>query len=385
MKSPRQPILTRGFFILWLVGFSSYASVYLLVPVLPLYLQQRGASTAAIGSLLGLMSLAALFTRPFSGWLSDGWGRRPLIAIGLAAMLVFAVGLPFLASALLFGLLRLVSGVGWGCLTSNANTLAGEMAPPGRQGEAIGLYTMAGSVAFAGSPAVGLFLMGRYGYDAAFWTAAALTALALVLALCLTQPRRVPLRPFNLANLVSRNALGPAGVIVLHAMTYGGLVFFLPLLARERHLGDPGLFFTIYALALVVLRGIAGRLSDRFGRPAVIGPGIAMGGLGLLVLAFATARWQMLGAAVLFAFSMGFVQPPSLAWGLDLDRERRGTAMATMVAAQDMGLALGGTVLGTMGTLGGLGALFGGAAGLSALALVGLVLLARRGAGSDRT
>jgi MFS family permease len=167
-------------------------------------------------------------------------------------------------------------------------------------------------------------------------------------------------------------------------MTYGGLVFFLPLLARDRRLGDPGLFFTIYALLLVVLRGVAGRFSDRFGRPAVIGPGLAMGGVGLLVLALATARWQMLGAAALFAFSMGFVQPPSLAWGLDLDRERRGTAMATMVAAQDMGLALGGSVLGAMGTLGGLGALFGGAAGLSAIALAGLVLLARRGVGAGR-
>jgi hypothetical protein len=33
---------TRRFLILWYVGFSSYASVYLLVPVLPLYCRQQG-------------------------------------------------------------------------------------------------------------------------------------------------------------------------------------------------------------------------------------------------------------------------------------------------------------------------------------------------------
>jgi MFS family permease len=370
-------ILTWRFLTLWCVGFSSYASVYLLVPVLPLYLQQQGASSAAIGTLLGLMGLSALITRPFSGWLSDGWGRQPLITIGLVGLLVFAAGLPLFTGVFVFGVLRLVSGIGWGCLTSNTNTLAGELAPPGRQGEAIGHYTMAGSVAFAGSPAVGLFLMNRYGYPATFWTAAALTAIALVLSLFLDRRARGPLRPFLLGNLISVNVLGPAAVIVLHAMTYGGMIFFLPLLARERHLGDPGLFFTIYATALIVLRGTAGRLSDRFGRPAVIGPGIASGGAALLVLAFASARWQMLGAALLFSVSMGFVQPPSLAWALDLDRHRRGTAMATMVAAQDMGIALGGSVLGAVGTLG-LQTLFGGAAGVSLLGLAGLVLLARR-------
>jgi MFS family permease len=373
-----EPILTRRFVILWLVGFSSYASVYLLVPVLPLYLEQRGMTAAAIGTLLGLMSLAALFTRPFAGWLSDGWGRRPLITLGLAAMLVFAAGLPFIAGAVAFGLLRLISGIGWGCLTSNANTLAGELAPPGRQGEAIGHYTMAGSVALAGSPAAGLFLVRSHGYPAAFWTAAGLTTLALLLSLFLEARPREPLRSFNVGNLLAWNAVAPAGVLMLHAMTYGGLLTFLPLLAEERGLGDPGLFFTIYALALVILRGTAGRLSDRFGRPAAIGPGLASGGVALLVLAFAQVRWVMLAAALLFALSMGFVQPPSLAWGLDLGGQRRGTAMATMVAAQDMGIALGGAFLGGIGSVAGLRPLFEAAAGLSALALLGLVVLARR-------
>src|SRR3990170_27602 len=372
-------ILTRRFSILWLVGFSSYASVYLLIPVLPLYLQQRGMTPTAIGSLLGLMSLAALFTRPFSGWLSDGLGRKPLITAGLAGLLVFTLGLPFIAGALVFAILRLISGVGWGCLTSNANTLAGEMAPPGRQGEAIGHYTMAGSVAFAGAPAVGLFLIHRYGYHAAFWAAAGLTTLALVLSAFLERRPPTPLRPFSAGNLITWNAVGPAAVLMLHAMTYGGLITFLPLLARDRDLGDPSLFFTIYALALVVIRGTAGRLSDRFGRPTVIGPGLATGGLALLILAFATARWQMLGSALLFSFSMGFVQPPSLAWGLDLSGGQRGVAMATMVAAQDMGIAVGGAVLGFIGTQAGFGALFGAAAGVSLVALLGLATLARRG------
>jgi hypothetical protein len=85
----------------------------------------------------------------------------------------------------------------------------------------------------------------------------------------------------------------------------------------------------------------------------------------------------MLGSALLFSFSMGFVQPPSLAWGLDLSGGHRGVAMATMVAAQDMGIAVGGAVLGFIGTQAGFGALFGVAAGVSLMALLGLLALAR--------
>jgi MFS family permease len=370
-------ILTSRFLILWLVGFSSYASVYLLVPVLPLYLQERGATTAVIGVLLGLMSLAALFTRPFSGWLSDGWGRRPLIALGLLGLLVFPVGVLFISSLILFALLRLVSGVGWGCLTSNANTLAGEMAPTHRRGEAIGVYTMAGSTAFAISPVLGLAAVRVAGYPTAYGISAALTALALGLALMLPRPAARSLAPLNVSNLVVAAALGPAAVVVTHAMIYGGVITFLPLLARGRALGDPGLFFTIYAVALIVLRGVAGRLSDRFGRAAIIGPGLLFGAAAMTLLAVASSRWQMLAAAPLVSLSMAFVQPASLAWALDLGGNRRGAAMATMVAAQDMGIALGGSVLGAAGTLGGYGTLFGVAAGLSLIGAAGLLVLVR--------
>jgi predicted MFS family arabinose efflux permease len=74
---------------------------------------------------------------------------------------------------------------------------------------------------------------------------------------------------------------------------------------------------------------------------------------------------------------MAFVQPASLAWALDLGGNRRGAAMATMVAAQDMGIALGGSVLGAAGTLGGYGTLFGVAAGLSLIGAAGLLVLVR--------
>ncbi|MGH7910697.1 MAG: MFS transporter [Candidatus Dormibacteraceae bacterium] len=367
--------MTGQFAVLWLVGFCSYANVYLLLSVLPLYLQGWGLPDVAIGLLLGLMSGVSFVCRPLAGWLAESRGRRPFVVVGVAVLFIGTLGLPFARGILPFGVLRALTGVGWGNLTSNANTLAGETAPPGRRGEALGLYTMAGSVALAGGPAVGLLLASWLGYAAAFWVATAFAGLGLLATLRLRAPaqERRPLTRLGLRSLISREALGPALVLLLHAIMYGGLITFLPLLAVQRHLGNPGLFFAVYAIALLGLRSVAGRLSDRFGRVRVIVPGLACGSASLLLLAVSGNLLEMLAAALLFALAMGLVQPPALAWGMDLAPERRATAMATMVMAQDLGIILGGTLLGAVGTLASYSALFsiGAACGLVALGGLG--------------
>ena len=366
---------------LWLVGFGSYASVYLLLSVLPLYLKRLGLSDIAVGTLLGLMSAAAFVSRPFAGWLADGLGRKLFVVLGALCLFVASVGLPFVTEAVLFALLRLLTGVGWGSLTSNANTLAGELAPAGRRGEAIGLYTMAGSVALAGGPAAGLYLAAAVNYTAAFWAAAAFSAVALLASLLLspTSTQRRSLPRVGLGTLISRDAIGPALLLLLHSVMYGGLITFLPLLALSRGLGNPGLFFAIYAIALVPLRGLAGRLSDRLGRPQVIAPGLLCGAASMLLLATAGGTAEMLVAGFLFALAMGFVQPPALAWGLDVGGARRATAMATMVMAQDLGIILGGVLLGAVASIAGYRAPFalGAVPGLAALGA--LAVASRRG------
>ena len=375
-------LLTRRFALLWAVAFGSFGSVYLVLSTLPLYLHRWGAPASVIGGVLGLMSAAAFFGRPFlGGWLAESLGRRPLLTAGVGALFLSTLGLPLAGSVAAVAGLRFLNGVGWSSVTTNASTLASELSPPHRRGEALGLYGMAQSVALAGGPAFGLYLAGRFGYPAAFWSATALAGLAFAATLALRGPRadRQPLRAPRPSTLLSRAALGPSAILVLHACMYGGLISFLPLLATERGLGSPGLFFAVYAVALLILRGVAGRLSDPPRRAPVIVPGLIAGTAAMLLLAVAANLAEMLGAALLFALAMGLVQPPALAWGIDLAAERRATAMATMIMAQDLGITAGGAVLGIVGTLGGYGALFLAAALPGAAALAGLLIAWRTG------
>jgi MFS family permease len=391
-SAPSNRLWTLPFFNLWLVAFGSYGSVYLLLSILPGNLHRLGLSELAIGVLINLMSATAFFSRPFAGWLAESVGRKPFVVAGALGLFLGALGLPLvrdasLSALALFAVLRVLSGLGWGGLTANAATLAGELSPVSRRGEALGLYTMAGSVALAGAPAAGLFLAQVAGDQVAFLSAAAVAGLAGIACLVLRPPPRPrkPLAQLGLASLFSRPALTPAFLLLALSMMYGGVITFLPLLAARRELGNPGLFFTVYAVALAVLRGVAGSLSDRHGRPAVILPGLICGCAAMGLLAVAESMAAMLVAALLLAAAMGFVQPPALAWGIDLSQGRRATAMATMIMAQDLGIILGGVVLGAVGTLFGDVALFGigalpGLAGLGAL-----MLLSRRGSRPEST
>ena len=76
-------------------------------------------------------------------------------------------------------------------------------------------------------------------------------------------------------------------------MSYGALVAFLPSSPGSARLASPGLFFTLIAVGLLVIRTTAGRLSDCFGRPVVVAPGLAVVAAALLVVALARAPWAV--------------------------------------------------------------------------------------------
>jgi len=114
-------------------------------------------------------------------------------------------------------------------------------------------------------------------------------------------------------------------VLFTNAFTYASVVALLPLFAEEAQLGNPGLFFTVFSLVVLVLRAPLGRLSDRLGRVAVIAPGLFMTFVALFVLSRAGSLAVLLVVAVLYAIGVGAAQPTLMAMTIDRAKPR-GTA-----------------------------------------------------------
>ncbi len=139
-------------------------------------------------------------------------------------------------------------------------------------------------------------------------------------------------------------------------LNFGAVMTFLPVIAARRHLmyqvagvDAYGYFYVMYALTLLVARSWLGRLSDRYGRVAVIAPGLGLLTVAGLLLAWLHSLLLLLVFALLFGLGYGAAQPSVLAWTMESTRPPlRGAASGTYFAAFDLGIGLAALAFGPL-------------------------------------
>jgi MFS family permease len=239
-------------------------------------------------------------------------------------------------------------GFGWGWALTAMGTLVADLAPPKRRGEAVGYWGLAPTLAMAFGPLAGSALLTAFGAHGTFLAAALLGLVAATLATPLREPVRESV-PSLAAGRVPRGAGLPAVTIFMSSLSYGALLAFLPVeLAASP--GRSGLFFTLYALTILVARPLAGRLSDRWGRPAVIHPGLIVGALGTALVGGVHDLRVLALAAVLYGAGIAGAVFPGL-MTLTVDRTpaaSRGAALGVFFSAYDLSIAGGALLLGPL-------------------------------------
>ncbi|HZS33986.1 MAG TPA: MFS transporter [Methylomirabilota bacterium] len=377
--------------MLWLATFLFYFGFQLLLPVVPLYAASLGGREGDVGFIIGVFALAAMLLRPIAGELADRVGRRPLVLVGTVIFALAPLGYAAARSIPVLLLARLFHGVGMGLGPTAATAVVTDLTPPERRGAAMGLFGLASALGLALGPYLGIELAHRAGFAASFATAAAVEAVALALAWRLPETRPAP--PAGSADggvpgagrlgqwarrWFSAGAVFPAGLILALYVSYGGLASFLPLFAARRQLGNPGLFFTVFAVASVAVRPVAGHVADRVGRRAVVAPALAVAAASLVLLAFAASPAGLLAAAAVYGVGFGAGQPALLAMATDrVPAQQRGRAMGTVYTAWELGISGGSVVLGLCAARFGYAAMWGiaaacaGAGALAALRDVG--------------
>lgn len=354
-------LLTPTFVLTWCATFTFFLSYYLLLPTVPLYAVGLGGTEAQVGLVMGLLTAASTVARPCVAPAIDRRRRKPFIAAGAAIVVVCGLLYNAATSIPRLLLLRIFHGVGMGTFMTAATTLVADGAPLPRRGEAMGAYGLAINLAMALAPAAGMALVNATSFAALFAVSAGVALAALALAVAVPEAPRPawPGAPAGapgaaprseagaLGGLLSRPALFPSAIVLAQTTTYGAVLTFLPIWGRANRLENPGTFFTLYAVALLAVRTRAGKLSDRFGRGAVIVPGLGIMAVALALLAAAGRPWQVLGAGVVYGAGMGAVQPSLAALLTDRAPEaERARAFATYYGAFELGIAVGAIGLG---------------------------------------
>ncbi|MHB1343145.1 MAG: MFS transporter [Thermoleophilia bacterium] len=343
MPGPRQPLWTRDFALLLVSQVLYFVGVYLLLPTFPLFVVGLGGGEASAGLVLGFFTFAAMLVRPVTGWALDTYGRRAFLFIGLALTLFAIVAHEWVAGIGVLLALRLLHGVGFGFETTAGGTLASDLAPKARLGEAMGYFTLAMGLPMGVAPAIGLALTEDGDFTILFLLAAGLTGAALLLAGLIRVPQvergggRLSVR-----TLFERSSLLPATAVFLLTMTYAPILAFIALYGEERGISNVGPFFALFAVVLAVVRPLSGRLADRWGYLRTATLGLAFVAAGLAILALAGNLFFILAAAVLYGAGYGTSQPSLQALTVyGVAPARRGAAMAAFFFAYDLGIAVG--------------------------------------------
>jgi MFS family permease len=341
----------KDFLFTWINRFSFFLAHHLTRPILPLYLVSFGASSTVIGAVMAVFTITATVMRIPVGLLIDRIGRKPFLTGGVALFVVGNFGYMWAPSILLMLPFRMLHGIGWSGCTTAVATLAADIAPPKRRGELIGYAAMASSLGGAIGPVAGFALLQRFDYAGVFLGAAALLFASLILGAFVKEPKHVPrenrreLTGFDL--LVVPETLLPAVAVAFLSFGHGGILTFLPIHALKLGLENPGLWFGLYALCLLMSRPIAGPLSDRISRRDVIVPGLILNLLGIGILALASSPLWLMAAAVVRGFGTGAAQPALMTVAVDqTSPQRRGQSMAQYQCFYDLGIGLGSLTLG---------------------------------------
>lgn len=344
----KEKIWTRDFIFICISNFFIFAGFQMTLPTLPLFVNELGGSDQLIGFVVGIFTLSALLIRPWSGHVLESLGRRVVFLIGLLVFVISVGSYAFTGSLILLFLMRIVQGLGWGMSTTAVGTIATDLIPQKRRGEGMGYFGLAGNLAMAFGPALGLLIIAVFDFTSMFLIAAAAGFISFVIAAFIRYKpaNKTPVQKKKW-DVFEKSALMPSLLLFFITMVFGGIATFLPLYAEQLGIDGIEWYFVVFALSLMAVRAFAGRIYDRKGHKAIFLPGALLILAAMIDLTLLSNQFMLLLAAFLFGVGFGSVQPALQAWAVnEAPLNRKGMANATFFSAFDLGVGLGAMFFG---------------------------------------
>jgi MFS family permease len=290
----------RKLWVLMFTAFVDMVGVLMIIPLLPFYAKNFGASGFEIGVIVATFSIAQLLSAPLWGKVSDRYGRKPALLIGLGASVIAYIVFAFASSVWMLLLSRAIQGAGGGT-TGVIQAYVADAVEPRNRAKGLGWLSAAtnvgvmigpafGSVAtYLGSAGPGLiaatlcvlniafayrFLGETHGADARARSRKASGSPLQAIARVALKPGDIPSRLIWTYSIAIGFYYGTNPIISLFLMQRFGITthtigyFFV-------YMGALNVFFRV---------GVLGRVVDRFGEARSSRLGIAALALGLATI-----------------------------------------------------------------------------------------------------
>lgn len=404
-ESPREQLWSTTFVLVVVSTLCCFMVGQGLNSSTSVYVALYGGTAAYAGVLGAVFSGAAAVVRLLSGPLIDGRGRRIVMLVGFAALIVGTVGPLFTHDVAPFVVFRILQGAGFSAVTTASATAAADALPASRMGEGIGYYGLGQALSMSVGPALALALVSTDPPENLFVgvTAIAVVGLAMIFlcryekhpemlpeeavyrrrleegeseaartgaaeALEVTgragaaeaaeasetttstaqsrmegQPRRESIA----SRIFEKHALPGTLPMIVLSPAFGFAIFFVGLYGASLGVGNAGLFYTLSAVSMILVRLKSGAFMDRFAPIKILPFALACGlvAFGMLVacgtvLDGAPVRDAVFNlSGIVYGFCSGIALPLNQSVAVkNTPPERWGAANALFQLANDVGI-----------------------------------------------
>lgn len=325
-------------------GIFMHSGMEMANAVLGKYVTSLGGTATTVGLVMGGAAVTAILARIFMSPAVDSFDERRVFYMCLAMQGLSFVLFGFSDSVEVLMVARFVQGVGMSSSAICCLVIVSDLLNPQQFGTGVFVYSLSAAMPQVLSPSVALFVVEHFGYRVNFCTAVVFTVTAAFFASRVKLRKKVKY-PYRVGfrRVIAVESIPPATILFLLKIPFFCIASFLVVYADEMGVSQGiGLYFTIHATTMLLVRPVVGKLSDKYGLFNVLVPSIVMFAVSFLMISVSYTLPMFLLSAVVCGFGYATSQPALQAIAMEsVSSHRRGSATSTCYMAQDLGNLVG--------------------------------------------
>jgi len=363
---PLRPALRRLLIPVYLPWGMATLGAGVILPVLPLYLEESGLSLGSVGTVLAASGIGSALGNVPASSISERKGTDQLLLFAMVLLAGTTAVLGLTTAVVALVAMRIGYGFAFAGLSQSRQLVVAREVEIGLRGRINSFVGGMHRLTFVVGPVLGGWVYKEWGANPTFILAGALTGLGM---LCLilpggrdSHPVAAPTERVNIASSLWRHRrrllIASVGPLLVASARQGRHVV-VPLIGDDLELDAAaiGLLVAIGTAADFVLFPVAGWISDRFGRLASMVPAFSLMAAGLALLAMADTVGQAVVAGVIMGLGNGLSAGSMLTISTDMAPvDEPGPFIAGFHTLSGMGNFIGPFAVGWVAEVHGLGA-----------------------------